>query len=810
MKKIIVSASFVLLFGVMLFSQHQLRGTVVDGSDGSSLPGANIVVEGTFIGAVSSASGVFEVSGLRQGQVTIRASYVGYETQTIDVTIPFQGTLNISLEPTLSVAQEVVVTGMRADSRTPATYSNISRQDIAPRNTGQDLPFLLNLTPSLVVSSDAGAGVGYTSFKVRGSDDTRINVTLNGVPLNDPESHGVWWVNIPDIVSSVENIQVQRGVGLSTHGAGAFGATISLKTMGLTQSPTAFLDNSAGSFSTIKNTAGFSTGLLNNGWSFDGRLSRIASDGYVDRASSNLRSFFLSGGYSGKNTALRLITFSGKERTYLAWNGVPSSMLETNRTFNPSGRFFDENGNEMFYENETDNYEQHHFQAHLFHSFSRAFNASLALHYTKGKGFYEQYRVNDRLNRYNIAPVVIGGETFTRSDLVRRRWLDNDFIGAVYSWSLNSIENLSLSGGGGFNTYAGGHFGEIIWARNVPSISKGHRYYDNDATKNDFNTFVKANLEITPRLNVFADMQYRHVSYSFEGPAWVLGEVATLDHNVKFNFFNPKLGLTFIPANGGIFHLFAGIGNREPVRRDFTESSPDSRPRHETMQNLELGYRQGWKNFQVAANFFFMNYKDQLILTGEINDVGGFSRRNIDKSFRTGIELEFGARLAENLRWEANTTFSRNEIPLFVEYIDAYDANFNWVGTNTSEYQNTTIAFSPSVVAASSLTYSPAKWADINLTSKFVGSQFIDNTSSKNRMLDSYFVNDLRINIKLSPRLFQEAGLTFQVNNLFNVMYETNAWIYKGYVEGSGITTLDDGFFPQAGRHFFIGTSLRF
>jgi len=810
MKKVFASASLVLLFQFVVLSQHVLQGVVTDQSDGSPLPGANIVVEGSFMGAVSSSSGHFQLSGLAKGQATLRVSFVGFQTQTIDVNIPHEGVVRISLEPGLAVAQEVVVTGLRADDRTPATFTNISRQEIAPRNTGQDIPFLLNLTPSLVVSSDAGAGVGYTSLSIRGSDLSRINITLNGVPLNDSESHGVWWVNMPDIVSSVENIQVQRGVGLSTHGAGAFGATISLKTSGLTQNPMAYLDNSVGSFSTVKNTAGFSTGLLKNGWAFDGRLSRIVSDGYVDRASSNLRSFFLSGGYFGRNTALRLITFSGKETTYLAWNGVPSALLETNRTFNPSGRFFDENGNEMFYENETDNYQQHHFQAHLFHSFSRDFNASLVLHYTLGRGYFEQFRENERLSRYNIAPVVVGGQTFTRSDLIRRRWLDNDFIGAIFSWGYNPTERISFSGGGGFNTYSGAHFGEIIWARNIPSITIGHRYYDNDATKNDFNSFAKANIEITPQLNLFADMQFRHISYDFQGPAWVLGQVTTLDHNVKFNFFNPKVGLVFNPTKAGTFHLFAGIGNREPVRRDFTESSPESRPRHESMQNIEIGYRQGWKRFHVAANFFYMNYQDQLILTGQINDVGGFTRKNIEKSYRAGIELEIGARILDNLKWQANTTFSRNKIPVFVEFVDSFDANLNWIGTKSTEYQNTNIALSPSVVAASSLTFSPTNWLDLNLSSKFVGNQFIDNTSNSARMLNSYLVNDFRLNIRLQPRLLQELGLILQVKNLFNVMYESNAWVYKGYVQGQGITTLDDGFFPQAGRHFFIGTSLRF
>ena len=795
------------LFG---FTQHLLEGRVYDHADQTPLPGANIVMKGTFKGVFANAQGRFALDNLLAGSVTIQVSFLGYELQELNVEVPRSKPLEIGLHRTATLTSEVVVSGLRADGRTPATYTNISREELAQRNLGQDLPFLISLTPSVIVSSDAGAGVGYTWMKIRGSDDTRINVTLNGVPLNNPESHGVWWVNTPDIVTSVENMQVQRGVGLSTHGAGAFGATISLQTTGLRETTYAEFDNSFGAFNTLKNTASFGTGLLKGKWAFDARLSRIASDGYVDRAVSDLKSFYLSGGYYGEKTVVRAITFSGSEKTYLAWNGVPGHLLETNRTYNPSGLYYDSEGNPQFYENETDNYQQDHFQLHLSHAFTHGLTGNASLHYTKGRGFYEQYRHNDRFSRYNLPNIVVGDQTITRSDLIRRRWLDNDFAGLVYSLNYNSFSALSLTWGGGYNVYDGDHFGEIIWARYAQNANKGHRYYDNQAEKSDFNTFAKVNYEIISGLNLFADLQYRHVNYTFEGPAWVLGEVANLDQQVKYDFFNPKAGFSWAVSPSVKVYAFAGIGNREPVRRDFTESSPESRPRPEKLRNLELGYRHQGKRTLLGANLYLMDYKDQLILTGQINDVGGFSRTNIENSYRAGIELEAGFIISEKLQWQGNATFSRNKIDFFAEYSDAFDNNWNWTGTDVREYRNIDIAFSPSVIAASMFTYEPVNKLFLNLSSKHVGRQYIDNTMSRDRMLKGYFVNDLRINYVWRPAFFREVELVLQVNNIFNVLYETNAWIYKGVVGDQGLITIDDGYFPQAGRHLMAGVNLRF
>ncbi len=810
MKKILHAMAFCLVLPLVGLSQHLLEGHVYDAADEMPLPGANIVIKGTYQGVFANENGRFILHQLPPGEVVLQVSFMGYESREVVVSLPASGPIKISLDRTATLTGEVVVVGLRADGRTPATYTNISGEELSARNLGKDLPFLISLTPSVIVSSDAGAGVGYTWMKIRGSDDTRINVTLNGVPLNNPESHGVWWVNTPDIVTSVDNMQIQRGVGLSTHGAGAFGATISLQTKDLRETNYAEIENAFGAFNTLKNNVNFGTGLIRGKWAFDGRLSKISSDGYVDRATSDLKSFYLSGGYYGENSIVKAIVFSGTEKTYQAWNGVPGYLLETNRTYNPSGLFYDSQGNPQFYEDETDNYQQDHFQLHFSHAFTPGLTAHTAIHYTKGRGYYEQYRYNERFSRYNLPSVVIGEQTISRSDLIRRRWLDNDFVGLVYSLNYNSFSALSMTFGGGYNVYSGDHFGEIIWARFAVHADKGHRYYDNDALKKDFNTFVKANYEVLPGMNLFVDLQYRYVDYTFEGPAWVLGEISSLDQEVNYNFFNPKAGVNWAFSPSSTVYAFAGIGNREPVRRDFTESSPATRPRHETLRNVELGYRFQGKHSLLAANLYLMDYKDQLVLTGQINDVGGFTRTNMDNSYRAGVELEAGFIITEQFRWQGNAAFSRNKIDLFVEYSDAYDNDWNWTGYHEQEYRNTDIAFSPSVVAASSFTWEPLKNLFIGFSSKYVGKQYIDNTMSQDRMLRGYFVNDLQFNYSFRPGLIREMELVVQVNNLFNELYETNAWIYKGVVGDQGMITIEDGYFPQAGRHLMLGINLKF
>ena len=806
-----ITALLVVVFATLpVFAQFSIRGTVKDASDLSPLPGANVIIRGTFQGVHTGSNGTFQFSNVSEGRYTIQVSYVGYETKTIEVDLAENTVIDILLERSAILSQEVIVRATRADSRTPSTFTNVSREEIVSRNLGQDLPILLNLTPSLITSSDAGTGIGYTWMNIRGSDNSRINVTLNGIPVNDSESHGVWWVNMPDIASSTENIQIQRGVGTSTQGAASFGATISLQTTGLNAEPYAEIVSSGGAFNTLRNTASFGTGLMNDKWAFDGRLSRITSDGYIDRASSELTSYYLSGGFYGENTVIQTITFSGRETTYQAWNGVPSHMLDTNRTFNPSGMYFDQDGNMRFYENETDNYQQDHYQLHVTHQFTPQWVGNTSFHYTYGRGYYEQFRENDRFSRYGLPNVIIDSTEFSRTDLIRQRWLDNHFYGLTYTLNYQSTGRLNAIFGGGYNIYDGDHFGKIIWSRLAKDFDMNHRYYDNNARKTDFNSFVKANYELMPGFYVFGDLQYRNINYDFLGLGMVENEITPLEQTARFNFFNPKAGFVYDISSQHNVYTFFGISNREPVRRDFTESSPESRPRHETLRNLELGYRFSSEKLMLGVNYFLMDYEDQLILTGEINDVGGFSRTNIKDSYRLGVEIEGAYRFHSMFRWSGNLTVSRNKIPLFEEHSDMYDNNWNWVGTDVRTYENTDIAFSPSWIAASNFRFSPLENTHVILESKYVGKQYIDNTMNSNRMLDAYLVNDLRLVYGLRSQYFRELEVVVQVNNLFDVQYETNAWIYKGVVGDHGLITIEDGYFPQAGRHFLAGLNVRF
>ncbi len=810
-----MSKSILLLFAVLLHplfavAQFTISGSIFDAQSNNTLPGAHVAVEGSYRGVFSDRSGAYELSNFGAGTYQLRVTFLGYKESTMEVDLQSDSQLDFFLEPSATMTEEVVVSALRAEGQASLAYTNLDADALAPVNLAQDLPVLLNQTPSLVYSSDAGAGVGYTYMSIRGSDQSRINITINGIPVNDAESHGVWWVNIPDIASSIQNLQIQRGVGLSTHGAGAFGASINLQSASLRNETYAEINSSAGAFNTRKNTVSFGTGLINDNWAFDGRLSKITSDGFVDRASADLKSFYLSGGYYGKNMMIKAVAFSGKESTYQAWYGVPSDSLETNRTFNPAGMYFDEEGHIHFYDNETDNYQQDHYQLHLSGNLAPGFVATGALHYTYGRGYYEQYRQNERFSRYNLPNAIIGGEEFGRTDLVRRRWLDNHFYGATWSLNYNNFTGLLLTLGGAYNEYDGDHFGEIIWARYALNTDIRHRYYDNNGFKKDFNSFLKASYEIIPRLKLFADMQYRYVSYSFLGQAWVLEEIVPLQQKAVFRFVNPKTGLSYAFNQSSTVYLFAGIGNREPVRRDFTESSPESRPRHETLRNIEAGYKRATSKAQFNINLYLMDYKDQLVLTGEINDVGGFTRTNIDDSYRLGIELEGAYIFGKYMRWAGNLTLSRNKISVFEEHVDKYDNDWNWIGADVREYRNTDIAFSPSVIAASTILFSPFETVTLSIESKYVGNQYIDNTMDRDRMLDAYLVNALRLNYAFATRHLRQAQAIIQINNIFDKRYSANAWIYKGVVGDAELITIEDGYFPQAGRHFMIGLNLHF
>ena len=784
------------LASLTAWAQNSLNGKVVDAQSNLPLVGASVWTETANRGTVTDANGLFTLSRLPNGNVEIRISYLGYETERVTVSVPFSGDLEVRLEPKDFLTEEFIVSATRASASTPTTFSNVDKSEIAKRNLGQDIPILLNFTPSVVSYSDAGAGVGYTGLRIRGSDQTRINATVNGIPLNDAESHGVFWVNMPDFASSVENVQIQRGVGTSTNGAATFGASLNFQTDTRRDEAYAELDNGFGSFNTWRHTVKAGTGLLNNRFAVDARLSKITSDGYVDRAFSDLSSWFVSGGYYGEKSVIKLVAFSGKEQTYQSWYGLPESKLKDDRTYN----FYT-------YDNETDNYQQDHYQLIYTGKVGSNWKTNLALHYTYGRGYYEQFRENDRFSRYNLPDVVVGDQVISRSDIIRRRWLDNDFYGFVGSVNYVSTDGkLDWIIGGGANRYDGGHFGEIIWARFAGNTNIRDRYYDNNAIKDDRNIYTKATYEIKPGLNLFGDLQLRGINYSFIG---VNDDLRIVDGRADYTFFNPKFGFSYEKGNQTWYASYA-VANREPTRSDFTDNPITEVPRPERLNNVEAGVRAKAGSFSYNANFYYMGYQDQLILTGQINDVGAYIRENVAASYRAGIEVDGAYQLSGSWTLGGNIALSQNKIREFTEYIDDYSVeDFR---QETFTYTNTDIAFSPNVVGSAIIEYKPSKNLSLNWLSKYVGRQFLDNTANEARSLDAFFTNDLRISYAAAPRFFKGLEVNLLINNIFNELYEPNGYTFSYFVPGGNGRELvtENFYYPQAGTNFLLGLRMKF
>ena len=789
-----------------VYSQHTVSGKINNGNTGNSLPGAHVRLQESFNATYSDAEGNYNLKNMPHGTVTLKYSHVGYKEKLISFTLSSDTTINITLEESAVMADEVIISSTRAPEKSAMAYSTVTAEEIEKKNFGQDLPYLLNTEPSVVSTSDAGTGIGYTGIRIRGSDATRINVTINGVPLNDAESQGVFWVDLPDFASSVENIQIQRGVGTSTNGAGAFGGSINIQTLALNENPYGNISAAYGSFNTLKNTLEFGSGIINKNFAIDGRLSKITSDGYIDRASSELKSLFLSGGYYGKKNILKFNIMSGFEETYQAWNGVPEDSLKTNRTFNSAGLYYDENGNIKYYDNEVDNYQQDHYQLIWANTITNNLNFQTTLHYTYGRGYYEQYRQDDRLSRYLLPDVIISNDTITRSDLIRRRWLDNDFYGATFSFNYIPNDVINLIVGGAVNRYEGDHFGEVIWARYFSSGDIRHRYYENTGIKEDLNIYSKLSYSLNKKLALFADLQYRMVDYTFLGYD---NDLSNIQQQVKLNFFNPKGGLTYDLNSRSRIYASYSIANKEPSRDDFTESTPLSRPKHENLQDIETGIKFKSKNLSAGVNYYYMHYNDQLVLTGEINDVGAYTRTNVDKSYRTGIELEGAIRVLRNLTWQANLTLGKSGILKFHEFADSLSSDYDWqdnVIINT--YDDTPIAFSPEIIGSSVLTFEIFKSLSVSFISKYVGDQFLDNTANENRKLDAYLINDFRINFSRKLWKFNKIEAGFVIYNLFDEMYSSNGYTYSYFVGPDLIT--ENFYYPQAGRNFMGSVTFKF
>ncbi|MER3375529.1 MAG: TonB-dependent receptor [Allomuricauda sp.] len=699
-----------------------------------------------------------------------------------------------SLEGKKVVLDEVLVQAIRVTKEFPITFSNLDQEEITPRNLGQDVPVLMNFLPAVVTTSDAGAGVGYTGIRVRGSDATRVNVTINGVPYNDAESQGTFWVNMPDFASSTQSLQLQRGVGTSTNGAAAFGASLNLLTDAFSEEAYARISSSVGSFNTLRNNIKFSTGILSDHFEISGRLSRINSDGYIDRARSDLDSYFLQGVYKDDNTLVKALLFGGHEITYQAWNGVTAEELEEEgRTYNSAGIYFDENGNRQFYNNEVDDYKQDHFQLHWNETLSPEWSTNLALHYTRGRGFFEQYREDEGFADYGLEPIDIGGETINTTDLIRRRWLDNDFYGTVFSATYNK-DNLKLILGGGYNEYKGDHFGEIIWARYASGSEIGDRYYDDNSKKTDLNVYAKANYQLNNKWSIFGDVQYRGVGYEANGD-----DTGLVDDT--FNFFNPKAGVTFNLNPNNNFYLSYARANREPNRNDYENGSP----KPEKLNDFELGWRYVSPGFQLNTNVYYMRYKDQLVLTGELNDVGAPLRANVGDSYRLGLEVDANLRLGNKFRLRPNIALSDNRN---IDFFFQRDGELQDLG-------NTHIAYSPQVVAGNVISFQPNESFQVSLLSKFVGKQYMGNIDSENSTLDSYTQTDFNVQYVIETGSFVKSiVLSGLVNNIFDADIISNGYFFTyddDFSNPGTITTIEGaGYYPQAGINFLVGATVNF
>ncbi len=823
MRKILIAVAAILL-PLQLLAQFQLRGRVTSSAKGEALAGAHVVLQPTGTDAATGANGDFSFQNLPAGTYSLQVSFLGYGQKTVAVNLQQDASITVALQPQAMQASEVVVQATRADQTTGTTFTNVSHAQIAERNFGQDMPYLLEQVPSVVVNSDAGAGVGYTGIRIRGSDLTRINVTVNGIPINDSESHGTYFVNMPDFASSVEDIQVQRGVGTSTNGAGAFGASINIQTQQVRREAYAESDNTYGSFNTWKNNVRFGTGLINGKFAFDGRLSRITSDGYVDRASSDLKSFYFSGGYYGEKTTLKFITFSGKEQTYQAWYGTPEALVYGNAA--DLQAYIDRNGiegsdkenllsagrkyNFYTYDNETDNYQQDHYQLHLSHDLMAGLTFSGALHYTYGRGYYEQFKPDDKLSKYGLPNVIIDDTEIKKTDIIRRRWLDNDFFGATYALQYRPNARLNATLGGAWNKYDGDHFGEVIWARYASTSNIRHRYYDNNAVKTDFNIFAKATYGVTDKLNLFGDMQVRTINYAYVG---FNNDLQSIDQEVDYTFYNPKAGITYNLQPAHQLYASYAVGNREPVRSDFTESTPNSRPKPEKLHNVEAGYRGQLSLPQVAglsltanveANAYVMDYTNQLVLTGQINDVGAYTRTNVRDSYRQGIELSGVLRLGNIATLNSNMAYSNSRIDVLNEYLDDY-VNGDQV---LNRYSETAIAFSPDWVTTNQLEVQPLKGLRAAFVFKTVSKQYLDNTENESRIIAAYQVGDLRFRYTLGfKNLLKELELGLLVNNVFNEKYAANGYTYS-YIYGEQVT--ENFYYPQATRNYLLSVGLKF
>lgn len=794
MKKLLISTVFILLSFYGYSQEFTVSGTITN-SRGDVLPGVNVYEKGTQNGVVSDFDGNYAI------QLSEGVHYLIFHLASrneVEVKVDGDMTLDYVLSDLYQSLDEILLKGVRAAKDAPITHSNVDKEELENRNLGQDIPIMLNYLPSVVSTTDAGAGVGYTSLRVRGSDATRVNITVNGIPYNDSESQGTFWVNMPDFTSSVQNLQLQRGVGTSTNGSGAFGASLNLLTDEVSDEAYGEISNSVGSYNTRKHNVKFSTGLLSDHFEIAGRLSTIKSDGYIDRASSDLKSYFLQGAFKNNNTLIKFLTFGGEQETYQAWNGLEDpEKLENDRTFNTAGMYTDQNGNIQFYENEVDSYKQDHYQMLWNQRFNNNWSTNLSVNYTRGLGYFEQYKEDQKFGNYGISPIAIGGDTINRTDLIRKRWLDNHFYAANANVNYKQ-DKLDLTAGAFYSYYTGDHYGEILWARYASNSELGDRYYDGDADKREFSVFTKATYLINDSWSLFGDLQGRFINYKTSG---ITSDLVEMVMDEDYSFFNPKAGATYKLNSSNQFYFSYGRAHREPARTDFRENITTA----EKLDDFELGWRLDTEKTKISANVYYMDYKNQLVLSGEMSDTGRALRTNSGESYRLGLEIDADIQIVPSLKVRPNIALSSNKNVDFVASIDGELVNLG----------KTNISFSPSIVAANMLEYSPVKNLQIGFLSKFVGEQYMGNIDSEASKLDSYFVNDLNIAYRLDNiPVVKEILFSALINNIFNVKYISNGYFYTyddDFSNPGTVTTVEGaGYFPQATTNFLVGATVKF
>lgn len=768
-----------------------IQGQILHAETAEPIPGAWLRPMNHFDQSGSGPKGHFQMR-IPSETVAIIYGATGFHTDTLKLSAPIPESLQLKLRPLSVLVRELEITAVRATDRMPIAQTTIHRRDIEKINLGRDIPMLLDQTPSVVVNSDAGTGIGYTGMRIRGTDPTRTNVTINGIPVNDAESQGVFWVNMPDLASSIATIQIQRGLGTSSHGAGAFGATVNIQTNQLRAQPFVTYTGSGGAFNTFRNSIEAGTGLLPGGFTVDLRLSKITSDGFVDRAWSDLRSYFLSAGWYGSKTSLRFNASSGKETTYQAWNGLPEFLKDSLPRFNSAGT--DNGKKDLPYANETDNYQQDHYQFFINHQTQHGLNLQGALFYTRGRGYYEQYKVNTTLENYGISSLVTpSGDTIDRSDLVRQLWLDNHLLGGMFTLEWNR-DKWQIVSGLGASHYIGNHYGKVIWAE----INSGHTpdktYYENQGRKTDGNIYGRVNYEILPGFTAFLDLQYRHVRYIIEG----FRDNPGLYVDETFHFFNPKAGINYTTEDGHRWYFYYGMASKEPNRVDY-EAPAAELPKPEQLRDLELGYEKNAKNYRFGLNAYWMDYTNQLILTGKINDVGAYVRSNVPSSYRLGMEAEIAWKPMDWLELAGNLNVSTNQIKDFTEFMDDYDEG----GQQSVFHGNTPIAFSPHYVGGLTIALTPFKGAELALVNKWVGPQFMDNTGISDRKLPAFYVPDLRLRYQFTPGKHTRIELHATGYNLLDQIYFPNGYSFS-YIYGGQVQT-ENYLYPMAGFHIMGG-----